>query len=141
MAVGTRNTENERALVLPHSNSSTTTALPATTSLNVTLGLHDETAALAIFLGKEPVRRQIKVLEEDEVDIEGMASASPYRVSPSRRWRMPFAQRHDNGLCHSGYEFQNDGSPTSMALDSSTYDNPSSLPIVYFPSAPVLYQS
>lgn len=132
MAVSTRNTENERALVLPHSNSSaTTTALPTTTSLNETLGLHDETAALAIFLGKEPVRRQIKVSEEVEVDIEGMTSPSPYSVSTSRRWRMPFAQRHVNGLCHSGYESQNNDSPTPMALDSSTYDNPSSLPIVY----------
>jgi len=134
MAVGTRNTENERALVLPRGNSCTiakAAALPATASLNETLGLHDETAALAVFLGKEPVRRQIKVSEDNEVDIEGMTSASPHEVSASKRWRMPFAQRHVNGLSHSGYKAQNNDNPMSMASDSSTNENPNSLSIVY----------
>lgn len=61
-----------------------------TTTLNQTLGLHDESPALALFLGKDPIRREIKVADED-VDIEGATD-----MLSSRRWRMPFAHRHSS---------------------------------------------
>jgi hypothetical protein len=62
-----------------------------TNSLNQTLGLHDESPALALFLGKDPIRRQIKVTDED-VEIEDGADS----MLSSRRWRMPFARRHSS---------------------------------------------
>jgi len=61
-----------------------------TASLNQTLGLHDESPALAHFLGKDPIRRQIRVVDED-VDIEGATD-----MLSSRRWRMPFGHRHSS---------------------------------------------
>jgi len=46
------------------------TDYPTCVHLTKTLGLHEDTPALAPFLGKEPIRRGIKVYEQDEqVDI------------------------------------------------------------------------
>ncbi len=65
-------------------------------SLNQTLGLHDESPALAQFLGKKPIRRRINVLDEEvQVDIERLTSD---QTSSSGRWRMHFAPRHFNDV-------------------------------------------
>ncbi|PPQ63912.1 hypothetical protein CVT24_010310 [Panaeolus cyanescens] len=68
---------------------STQESTPSTqTQLNLTLGLHEESPALAPFLGKVAVRRQIAVHDED-VDIVSRES----EPSPKHRWKMPFAHR------------------------------------------------
>ena len=60
-------------------------------NLTQTLGIHEETPALALFLGKEAHRREIKIYDED-VNIIELESANG---SPSRpAWTMPFAPRH-----------------------------------------------
>lgn len=75
-----------------------------------TLGLHEDTPALAPFLGKEALRRSIKVLgnENDLVDVDGFdddghfpngaeVSSVPRVVSShlSRPWRMRYIHRND----------------------------------------------
>ncbi|KDR79044.1 hypothetical protein GALMADRAFT_224295 [Galerina marginata CBS 339.88] len=58
-----------------------------------TLGFHGDSPALAPFLGKEVVRRQIKVCEEDcEVDFESVPAFSSQRHS--RPWKMSFTPRN-----------------------------------------------
>ncbi|KAF9048480.1 hypothetical protein BJ165DRAFT_1022312 [Panaeolus papilionaceus] len=59
------------------------------TQLNLTLGLHEESPALAPFLGKTVIRRQISVCDED-VDIT--TSTQP-EANRKLRWKMPFAHR------------------------------------------------
>ena len=66
--------------------------------LNRTLGIHEETPALAPFLGKAPTRRGIKVVEDD-VEVDIMHAVAPRRETPTRRsWRMPFAPRNFSQL-------------------------------------------
>lgn len=72
-----------------------------------TLGLHKDTPALAPFLGKQAIRKGIKVSgdENDVVDIDGFdengavavteaIDIGPSQGGPKRAWRMPFAQRN-----------------------------------------------
>lgn len=68
---------------------------PAFSHLTRTLGLHENSPALAPFLGKEPVRRGIKVYQQDEIlDIEGLDGNFPRRSICFRdRWRPRFTQR------------------------------------------------
>ncbi|KAF8899885.1 hypothetical protein CPB84DRAFT_1847452 [Gymnopilus junonius] len=55
-----------------------------------TLGLHEDSPALAPFLGKEIIRRQIKVWDEDlEVDLEAHDAQAKMRP-----WKMPFTPRN-----------------------------------------------
>jgi hypothetical protein len=99
MAVCGRSTKAEGGIDLENAGDGTPTQTPLSTltnSLNQSLGLHDESPALAPFLGKVPIRRQIKVADEDlEVDIQGV---NDY-MSASRRWKMPFAHRNSNLSC------------------------------------------
>ncbi|KAJ3503756.1 hypothetical protein NLJ89_g8292 [Agrocybe chaxingu] len=80
------------AVQQPDSAMDTCSTAPPTTHLNKTLGLHENSPALAPFLGKEPIRRQIKVVDEDaDVDIETTNESG----SPAKRgWRMPFTHRN-----------------------------------------------
>ncbi|KAG6891379.1 hypothetical protein C0992_008090 [Termitomyces sp. T32_za158] len=79
-------------------------------NLTKTLGLHEDTPALAPFLGKEASRRSIKILGngDDLVDIEGFdddgyspngaqVSSVPKVVSnhSHRHWRMHYIHRND----------------------------------------------
>ena len=59
------------------------------THLNQTLGLHDETPSLAVFLGKGAIRREIKIWDEhEEIDIE-TPPPHPHSGSPTHRpWRI-----------------------------------------------------
>lgn len=93
MAVGAGKAAKGRAPTLDGAKEPTTVIV---NSLNHTLGLHDESPALARFLGKEPIRRQINVLDEEvRVDIERLTSD---QTSSSGRWRMHFAPRHFNDV-------------------------------------------
>ena len=61
------------------------------THLSKTLGVHQETPALAVILGKQVVRRQIRVFNEDDpVDIEKKDD----RPRSNSRWKMKYSQRN-----------------------------------------------
>ncbi|KAF9648176.1 hypothetical protein BDM02DRAFT_2343118 [Thelephora ganbajun] len=61
------------------------------TYLSRTLGVHEETPALAVILGRRVARRQIRVFNEDEpVDIEN-CDALP---GSNRRWKMTYSHRN-----------------------------------------------
>ena len=71
----------------------TTKKPTAANHLIQTLGLHEDTPDLAPFLGKEAIRREIKVWDEDcDVDLEGNNFARD--TPPKRLWKMPFAPRN-----------------------------------------------
>jgi hypothetical protein len=61
--------------------------------LTRTLGLHGDTPALAPFLGKEVVRREIKVRadQDEEVDIFGLDENRG-----TKRWQRPLRRRNEN---------------------------------------------
>lgn len=63
--------------------------------LTRTLGLHEDSSALAPFLGKEPIRRGIKAHQQDElVDIDSHdEETSRLNDRFKNRWRPHFAQR------------------------------------------------
>ncbi|KAJ7578526.1 hypothetical protein C8J56DRAFT_1059991 [Mycena floridula] len=65
--------------------------LDGSNHLSRTLGLHSESAALAPFLGKAPTRREIRVLEQENVDILGLGDE---RSAARPHWRMPYAHRN-----------------------------------------------
>ncbi|KAG6862481.1 hypothetical protein C0995_000027 [Termitomyces sp. Mi166 len=82
----------------------------STSNLTKALGLHEDSPALAPFLGKEATRRSIKVWgnEDDLVDIEGFdddsnslndaetSTVAKVVLSDSRRpWRMHYTHRND----------------------------------------------
>ena len=61
------------------------------THLSITLGVHEETPALAAILGRRAARRQIRVFNEDEpVDIEN----SDGLPGSNRRWKMAYSHRN-----------------------------------------------
>lgn len=61
------------------------------TYLSRTMGVHEETPALAAILGRRAARRQIRVFNEDEpVDIEGDSGPS----QSSGRWKMTYSRRN-----------------------------------------------
>ncbi|KAG6856875.1 hypothetical protein H0H87_012455 [Tephrocybe sp. NHM501043] len=76
---------------------------PVASNVTRTLGFHEDTPALAPFLGKETLRRGIKIWGDpnDIVDIDGFhnsvsGSSTQVQVSDRRRpWRMHFTHRND----------------------------------------------
>ena len=61
------------------------------THLSRTLGVHEETPALAAILGRRAARRQIRVFDEDEpVDIENDVGL----LGSSRKWKMAYSHRN-----------------------------------------------
>jgi hypothetical protein len=64
---------------------------PEGTHLSRTLGVHQETPALAAILGRRVARRQIRAFDEDEpVDIENNDDPP----GTSRRWKMKYSHRN-----------------------------------------------
>ena len=64
---------------------------PEGTHLLKTLGVHEETPALAAILGRRAARRQIRVFDEDEpVDVEN----SDGNPGSKRRWKMSYSHRN-----------------------------------------------
>ncbi|KAF8958354.1 hypothetical protein BDZ97DRAFT_62449 [Flammula alnicola] len=98
MAVGAQNRGKESLVGLQTTSKPTENQdlPPAGNHLNRTLGLHEDSPSLAPFLGKEAIRRQIKVWDEDEeIDVEnGHGSDLQGKPQPKRPWKMPFAPRN-----------------------------------------------
>ena len=90
MAVGAKGKEdpsdtNNAAIILDNESSK------ASSHLIQTLGLHEDSPALASFLGKEAVRRQINVFDtSEELDLENL-NASSRQI---RSYKMSFASRN-----------------------------------------------
>ncbi|KIM40462.1 hypothetical protein M413DRAFT_161899 [Hebeloma cylindrosporum] len=77
---------NNKATILDNEASS-----KAGSHLIQTLGLHEDTPALASFLGKEAVRRQINVFDtNEEIDLENFNTSS-HQIRP---YKMSFASRN-----------------------------------------------
>lgn len=86
-----------------------------------TLGFHSESPALAPFLGKETIRRGIKVWDEDrDVDIFGNdMSLSQNMQTTKRHWKMPFTPRNFAEHIKMDTKFQSTlglGNATSMDI-------------------------
>ncbi|KAF9474325.1 hypothetical protein BDN70DRAFT_997132 [Pholiota conissans] len=64
--------------------------------LNQTLGLHEDSPSLAPFLGKEAIRRHIKVFDEDaNIDVESSQSSRLIEGQCQKRvWKMTFTPRN-----------------------------------------------
>ncbi|KAG6821306.1 hypothetical protein H0H93_000167 [Arthromyces matolae] len=108
MAVGAHQTPESLS---PHGVATGEPELPVEShsqdsNLNKTLGFHEDTPALAPFLGKQATRRGIKVWNEDEtVDIESFGDSSSYvgvkiddapsSSSSSHLWKMSFMHRNN----------------------------------------------
>ncbi|KAL4251232.1 hypothetical protein ABKN59_006315 [Abortiporus biennis] len=71
----------------------TTNTNSSSTLLTRTLGLHEDSPALAHFLGKEPKKRCITAHHENEVVDIFAGVTKPARKSKRDSWRMTFAQR------------------------------------------------
>lgn len=87
MAVGAHNfQEPQGELVITDSNSQTPFIAP---HLTQTLGLHEDSTTLAPYLGKQAIRRGIRVWDQDKhVDIQTLIRPD----KPKHRWKMPFTQ-------------------------------------------------
>lgn len=95
MAVGAHNFQEEvqGESVMTTTNSQTPSMAP---HLTQTLGLHEDSATLAPYLGKQAIRREIRVWDEDnEVDIEALFRPDAQKdQKPKCHWKMPFTQRN-----------------------------------------------
>ncbi|KAF8802431.1 hypothetical protein BYT27DRAFT_7112451 [Phlegmacium glaucopus] len=95
MAVGAHNFQEETQgeSVMTTSNSQTPPMAP---HLTQTLGLHEDSATLAPYLGKQAIRREIRVWNEDnEVDIGGLIHPDAQIDQKSNgNWKMTFTPRN-----------------------------------------------
>lgn len=91
------------------------------THLLRTLGVHGETPALAVILGKRVVRRQIRVFNEDKpVDIEG-DDRDDGLLRSNRRWKMTYSHRN---LARPELEVDLDLMPDTWSKPSPLIGNP-----------------
>jgi hypothetical protein len=123
MAVGAQeNLQRESNIIA--SNSQSPSMAP---HLTQTLGLHEDSATLAPYLGKQALRREIRVWDEHKhVDIETLTQPDvQVDQKPKYRWKMPFTQRNSvtselelymKSFC--------DGSQTSPQSEMSTEPQP-----------------
>lgn len=123
MAVGAQ--ENlQRESIIMASNSQSPFMAP---HLTQTLGLHEDSATLAPYLGKQALRREIRVWDEDKhVDIETLTQPDvQVDQKPKNRWKMPFTQRNSVTLESESYmELFGDESQTSTQSKMSTEPQP-----------------
>ncbi|KAF8643233.1 hypothetical protein AX16_009122 [Volvariella volvacea WC 439] len=99
--------------------------------LTRTLGLHKDMPALAPFLGKQPVKRGIRVWDDgNDVDILGFANSSnePGPGPAKRRWRMPFSRRNDEEYQTITLGDQRSSSPTERDQKPPQQDQATSRP-------------
>ena len=92
MAVGPQeNLQGESIIIASNSQS-----LSMTPHLTQTLGLHEDSATLAPYLGRQALHREIRVWDEDKhVDIETLTQSDvQVDQNPKYRWKMPFKQRN-----------------------------------------------
>ena len=92
MAVGAQENLQGGSIVIA-SNSQSPSMAP---HLTQTLGLHEDSATLAPYLGKKALRREIRVWDEDKhVDIETLTQPDvQVNQKLKYRWKMPFTQRN-----------------------------------------------
>ena len=95
MAVGAQNFQEETQgdSTMTTSNYQIQSMAP---HLTQTLGLHEDSATLAPYLGKQAIRREIRVWEEDNlVDIQPLIQPD-VQVDQKQKcyWKMPFTQRN-----------------------------------------------
>lgn len=116
----------------PKTTESKTVHPPDGLHLIRTLGLHEDTPALAPFLGKQAVRRGIKVWDEgDIVDVDNFdAQGGPLphmpdgSISKKSVWRMQLPHRNDFESSSTGFdkEFQDsDVTAYNMFEDADTH--------------------
>jgi hypothetical protein len=111
MAVGAHNFQEEAQgkSIMTTSSSQTPSMAP---HLTQTLGLHEDSATLAPYLGKKAIRREIRGWDEDnQVDIEALIRPDvPINQNTRCHWKMPFTQRNsvssDSDIALSGNGIQ-----------------------------------
>lgn len=122
MAVGAQENLQRESIIA--SNSQSPFMAP---HLTQTLGLHEDSATLAPYLGKQALRREIRVWDEDKhVDIETLTQPDvQLDQKPKYRWKMPFTQRNSvTSELESYMELFGDGSQTSPRSKMSTEPQP-----------------
>jgi hypothetical protein len=124
MAVGAQENLQRESIAIA-SNSQSPSMTP---HLTQTLGLHEDSATLAPYLGKQALRREIRVSDEDKhVDIETTQPDIQIDQKPKYRWKMPFTQRNSvTSESESNMELFGDGSQTSLPSEMSA--EPQSIP-------------
>ena len=123
MAVGAQENIQGDSIIIA-SNSQSPSMAP---HLTQTLGLHEDSATLAPYLGKQALRREIRVWDEDKhVDIETLTQPDvQVDQKPKYRWKMPFTQRNSVASeSDSNLEFFGDGSQTSPQSEMSAESQP-----------------
>lgn len=92
MAVGAQENLQGESIIIA-SNSQSPSIAPYLTQ---TLGLHEDSATLAPYLGKQALRREIRVWDEDKhVDIESLTQPDlQLHQKPKYRWKMPLTYRN-----------------------------------------------
>ena len=92
--------------------------------LTQTLGLHEDSATLAPYLGKQAIRREIRVWDQDKhVDIETLIQ--PDNQNPKSRWKMLFTQRNSVALdSDSNMELFENETQASPRSEMSTIPQP-----------------
>lgn len=120
MAVGAQENLHGESTIIA-SNSQSSSIAP---HLTQTLGLHEDSATLAPYLGKQALRREIRVWDEDKlVDIDTLTQ--PDVQKPKFRWKMPFIQRNSvTAGSDSNMELFGDGSQTSPQSEMSAEPQP-----------------
>ena len=122
MAVGAQENLQGESITIAQSPS-------MTPHLTQTLGLHEDSATLAPYLGKQALRREIRVWDEDKhVDIETLSQPDvQVDQKPKYRWKMPFTQRNSvTSESDTNMELFGDGSQTSPQSELSV--EPQSIP-------------
>ena len=141
MAVGAHNFQDDAQgeSMNTTSNSQTPSIAPHLTD---TLGLHEDSAMLAPYLGKQAIRREIRVWdEENDVDIVAVIRPDVQIDQKSKyRWKMPFKHRNsvtsDSGLYIGLFANGTQTSDTSPQPEmSSNHPEPQSIPRVFNTSA------
>jgi hypothetical protein len=123
MAVGAQENLQGESITIA-SNSQSPSMAP---HLTQTLGLHEDSATLAPYLGKQALRREIRVWDEDKhVDIETLTQPDvQIDQKPKYHWKMPFTQRNSvTSELDSNMELFGDGSQTSPQSEMSVEPQP-----------------
>ena len=129
MAVGAQENLHGESFIIASNTQSSSTA----PHLTQTLGLHENSATLAPYLGKQALRREIRVWDDDKhVDIETLTQPDvQIDQKPTFRWRMPFTQRNSVTLeSDSSMELFSDGSQSEMSAEPQPIPGVSSRPTI-----------
>lgn len=128
MAVGAQENLQGESIIIA-SNSQSSSMAP---HLTQTLGLHEDSATLAPYLGKQALRREIRVWDEDKhVDIETLTQPDVQVDQNSKyRWKMPFTQ-HNSVTSESDPNLQLFGDGSQACPQSEIIAGPQPIPGVF----------